>query len=308
MRIAAPPSSPASGPRFSRPGVRDSGLHGRLQGRPAAALCGGRIFPEAANSPRRTSSTRPTRPASSSTSTASSTSRRSTRAGSRSSSCRDLYGDEAVSAGPDGKRSYEDGRHGRRPRHPGRSRSPTTTSRTRARRRCSSRCRSTATSAAASRAACAPPRTSRWRPRTAARSWTASRTTSPPPAASPRSTSTRSRTCSPRRPSTSSTSTSTAGRSATWWNQPLPSTYTRGNTLGTDLNRQMPTIGRINPTRNPLQESEMSYGTSSCTRWRAAGRAARWPTAPTSTASSTRRPTWTSCTRPASSTRSTTAA
>ena len=46
-----------------------------------------------------------------------------------------------------------------------------------------------------------------------------------------------------------------------WWNQPAPSTYTRGNSLGTDLNRQMPTIGRINPDRNPLQESEMRYGT-----------------------------------------------
>ena len=46
-----------------------------------------------------------------------------------------------------------------------------------------------------------------------------------------------------------------------WWNQPLPSTYTRGNTIGTDLNRQMPSIGRINPSRNPLQESEMKYGT-----------------------------------------------
>ncbi len=36
--------------------------------------------------------------------------------------------------------------------------------------------------------------------------------------------------------------------------------YTRGNELGTDLNRQMPTVGRINPSRNPLQESEMAYG------------------------------------------------
>ena len=37
--------------------------------------------------------------------------------------------------------------------------------------------------------------------------------------------------------------------------------YNRGNQIGTDLNRQMPTIGRINPGRNPLQESEMFYGT-----------------------------------------------
>jgi len=46
-----------------------------------------------------------------------------------------------------------------------------------------------------------------------------------------------------------------------WWNQPAPSTYTRGNSIGTDLNRQMPSVGRINPSRNPLQESEMKYGT-----------------------------------------------
>ena len=36
--------------------------------------------------------------------------------------------------------------------------------------------------------------------------------------------------------------------------------YERGNGLGTDLNRQMPTVGRINEGRNPLQESEMKYG------------------------------------------------
>ncbi len=46
-----------------------------------------------------------------------------------------------------------------------------------------------------------------------------------------------------------------------WWNQPAPSTYERGNSLGTDLNRQMPSIGRINEDRNPLQESEMKWGT-----------------------------------------------
>ena len=46
-----------------------------------------------------------------------------------------------------------------------------------------------------------------------------------------------------------------------FWNQPAPMTYTRGNSLGTDLNRQMPSVGRINPERNPLQESEMNYGT-----------------------------------------------
>jgi hypothetical protein len=36
--------------------------------------------------------------------------------------------------------------------------------------------------------------------------------------------------------------------------------YARGNSFGTDLNRQMPTIGRIDPRRNPLQESEMLFG------------------------------------------------
>jgi hypothetical protein len=41
---------------------------------------------------------------------------------------------------------------------------------------------------------------------------------------------------------------------------PGPGLYTRGNYIGTDLNRQMPTVGRINPSRNPLQESEMRYG------------------------------------------------
>ena len=46
-----------------------------------------------------------------------------------------------------------------------------------------------------------------------------------------------------------------------WWNRPAPSTYNRGNSLNTDLNRQMPTIGRVASSRNPLQESEMKYGT-----------------------------------------------
>jgi hypothetical protein len=46
-----------------------------------------------------------------------------------------------------------------------------------------------------------------------------------------------------------------------FWNPPAPATYSRGNAKGTDLNRQMPTIGRINPGRNPLEEAEMRYGT-----------------------------------------------
>ena len=41
---------------------------------------------------------------------------------------------------------------------------------------------------------------------------------------------------------------------------PTPGLYTRGNQRGTDLNRQMPTVGWINPSRNPLQESEMLFG------------------------------------------------
>jgi hypothetical protein len=36
--------------------------------------------------------------------------------------------------------------------------------------------------------------------------------------------------------------------------------YARGNSFGTDLNRQMPTIGRIDEDRNPLQESEARSG------------------------------------------------
>ena len=41
---------------------------------------------------------------------------------------------------------------------------------------------------------------------------------------------------------------------------PSPGLYTRGNWSGTDLNRQMPTVGWINSGRNPLEESEMRYG------------------------------------------------
>ncbi len=37
--------------------------------------------------------------------------------------------------------------------------------------------------------------------------------------------------------------------------------YARTNGAGTDLNRQMPTIGRIDTSRNPLAENEMRYGT-----------------------------------------------
>ena len=41
---------------------------------------------------------------------------------------------------------------------------------------------------------------------------------------------------------------------------PTPGLYTRANQMGTDLNRQMPTIGSINTSRNPLEEPEMLYG------------------------------------------------
>ena len=43
------------------------------------------------------------------------------------------------------------------------------------------------------------------------------------------------------------------------YNRP-PGLYSRGNSLGTDLNRQMPTVGRINSGRNPLEETEMLFG------------------------------------------------
>jgi hypothetical protein len=45
-----------------------------------------------------------------------------------------------------------------------------------------------------------------------------------------------------------------------FWATPFPALYSRGNANGTDLNRQMPTVGRINPSRNPLQENEMRFG------------------------------------------------
>ena len=44
-----------------------------------------------------------------------------------------------------------------------------------------------------------------------------------------------------------------------WWARP-PMPYSRGNGKGTDLNRQMPTKGSINLTRNPLEENEAKYG------------------------------------------------
>ena len=45
-----------------------------------------------------------------------------------------------------------------------------------------------------------------------------------------------------------------------WFAQPTTNTYSRGNSLGTDLNRQMPTLGSINTSRNPLEENETYYG------------------------------------------------
>jgi hypothetical protein len=38
-----------------------------------------------------------------------------------------------------------------------------------------------------------------------------------------------------------------------------PNLFARGNSLGTDLNRQMPTLGSINTSRNPLKEPEAFY-------------------------------------------------
>ena len=297
-------------PRPRGPRGRDAGLHRRLQGRPAGRRLRRPDLPRGRAGARRTSSTRPTRSASSSTSTASSTSRRSTRAGSASSRSRTATATRAVSAGPDEKRPGEEGDTGdgrdiqvdQDHRPPGRP--------TRARRRSSSRCRSTATSAAASRAACARPRTSRWPRQDGGKladgidNYDSS--TGRKPAFHEHEVARRARA---RRPSTSSTSTSTAGRMGDLWNPPPP-THVHPRQL--DRHRPQPpdADGRPHqPGRNPLQESEASYGTQlharGRRRWAAA---ARWPTAPTSTASSTRRPTWTSCTRPASSTRSTTAA
>jgi hypothetical protein len=43
------------------------------------------------------------------------------------------------------------------------------------------------------------------------------------------------------------------------WNVPTQP-YARGNSFGTDINRQMPTIGSINTSRNPLQETEALFG------------------------------------------------
>jgi hypothetical protein len=42
---------------------------------------------------------------------------------------------------------------------------------------------------------------------------------------------------------------------------PTPFLFARGNSIGTDLNRQMPTVGSINPSRNPLMEPEARFGT-----------------------------------------------
>jgi hypothetical protein len=41
---------------------------------------------------------------------------------------------------------------------------------------------------------------------------------------------------------------------------PTTNTFSRGNSIGTDLNRQMPTLGSIDTSRNPLQEAETRYG------------------------------------------------
>ncbi|HEX8105997.1 MAG TPA: M14 family zinc carboxypeptidase [Solirubrobacteraceae bacterium] len=48
--------------------------------------------------------------------------------------------------------------------------------------------------------------------------------------------------------------------------------YERGNSLGTDINRQMPTVGRIDVDRNPLEENEARYGEQLMKDVAAAGR------------------------------------
>ena len=57
-----------------------------------------------------------------------------------------------------------------------------------------------------------------------------------------------------------------------WNTEPAPQPYARGNSLGTDLNRQMPTVGRIDASRNPLEEAEMAFGTEFMEQVAAAGR------------------------------------
>ena len=200
---------------------------------------------------RRTSSTRPTRSASSSTSTASSTWRRSTRAGSRVFKLSDLYGDGRRQRRPGRAPLLRGRRHRRRARHPGdqdhRPQGPrqgqgdaavlAVGPRQRARR---------PRGRPAHRRG---PRDRRRGRRQDRRRRRQLRVLHRPQAGVPR---VRGRaTCSPRRPSTSSTSTSTAGPSATWWNPPLPTTYTRGNSIGTDLNRQMPTHRPHQPEPQP---------------------------------------------------------
>lgn len=55
------------------------------------------------------------------------------------------------------------------------------------------------------------------------------------------------------------------------WNVPSQP-FARTNSMGTDLNRQMPTIGRIDTSRNPLQESEARAGERLMREVAAAGR------------------------------------
>jgi len=59
------------------------------------------------------------------------------------------------------------------------------------------------------------------------------------------------------------------------FNQPLLMPYARQNAMGTDINRQMPTIGRIDTTRNPLQETEAIYGEKLMQEVAKAGRGGR---------------------------------
>jgi hypothetical protein len=59
------------------------------------------------------------------------------------------------------------------------------------------------------------------------------------------------------------------------FHQPLTMPFARTNSMGTDINRQMPTIGRIDSSRNPLEESEAIAGERLMREVAAAGRGGR---------------------------------
>ena len=230
------------------------------KGGPPASLCGGRIFPEADARARLYPVHGGRRSASSSTSTGSSTSRRSTRAGSRSSSCPTSTATMRSAPGPTScartrARTAVTGATSRS------SRSPTTRSPTRARKRSSSRCRSTGTSVAGSRAASGRRRTSRSAAEEGGKIVDGVDNYESSTGREPKFHEYNVADVLAKEAVYLLDFNVDGWAVGDWWNPPAPSTYTRGNSLGTDLNRQMPTLGRINPNRNPLEESEMRYGT-----------------------------------------------